>query len=268
MTAQNFGWLQHIGNASAGFFHHAFLVEGRREETLPVLRGFVAEEFGIEVSGNPDFLEMEFVSFGVDDGRALKEMQSLRSSTENAKKIFVVSANSFTEQAQNALLKIFEEPSKDTIFFVLSPSAQFFLPTLLSRVVCISASDGPASSESSGVATEANPPSLVSYGEARKFVKMNYTDRLAFVAAILKEMKDPATTQSSGVAKDEKDPQRAQRLMEDLIKYFYSQKRTPENVRVLELTMKYREYAHNNAPSYKQMLEHLALVVPADTKYA
>jgi len=88
---------------------------------------------------------------------------------------------------------------------------------------------------------------------------MNYADRLSFVAAVVKEMKDDD---------EKKDPQRAQRLIEDLIKYFYEQKRTPENVRVLELAMKYREYAHNNAPSYKQMLEHLALVVPADTKYA
>jgi len=126
MKVQNFAWQQQVGNSEAGFFHHAFLVEGRREETLAALRSFVAEEFGIEVAGNPDFLEMEFVSFGVDDGRALKEIQSRRSSAENAKKIFVVSANSFTEQAQNALLKIFEEPTKDTIFFVLTPSAQFF----------------------------------------------------------------------------------------------------------------------------------------------
>ena len=216
---------------------NVLLIAGSAADVPTVLEFLSAA--GIPTESNQDLYVRHFRQFGIDDAQELRARASARAMGQ--RRVFVISAGGMTSEAQNALLKIFEEPTKDTIFFVLTPSAQFFLPTLLSRVVCISAENGEND------------------GEARKFVKMNYADRLSFVAAVVKEMKDDD---------EKKDPQRAQRLIEDLIKYFYEQKRTPENVRVLELAMKYREYAHNNAPSYKQMLEHLALVVPADTKYA
>jgi DNA polymerase III delta prime subunit len=232
----NLSWQQKIGNFENGFFHHAFLIEGNPAHTGPALRVFIEEELKIPTVGNPDFSVQEFVSFGIDDGRALKEMQSRRAFTEGGKKMFVVIANTFTTEAQNSLLKIFEEPTDDTHFFILAFSTRFFLPTLLSRVVSVSAE------EESG---EEN------FGEAPEFLKMPYAERLAFVQKI---------------TKDEKDASRSERLMEDIIRFFNKKnapgKRTREEIRTLELALKYRQYAHGKAPSFKMMLEHLALVAP------
>ncbi len=229
-------WKQKIGNSEAGFFHHAFLVEGDPAVMKATLRDFLENEFRIPTTGNPDFSEQEFISFGIDDGRALKEMQSRHSFTEGGKKVFVVIANSFTTEAQNSLLKIFEEPTADTHFFILSHSSQFFLPTLLSRIVLVSPQ---------------KRGEKETFGEVVEFLKMPYAERLAFILKI---------------AKDEKDVSRSERLIEDITSFFYQKgtagKRKKEDMRILELALSYRRYSHSKAPSFKMMLEHLALVAP------
>lgn len=229
-------WQQKIGSFENGFFHHAFLIEGDSGYTKTALRDFIEDHLKISTLGNPDFSEQEFSSFGIDDSRALKEMQSRKAFSERGKKIFVVIADTFTTEAQNSLLKIFEEPTADTHFFILVPSAKFFLPTLLSRVVTVRAQEGNVKE---------------SFGEAPDFLKQSYSERLAFVQKI---------------AKDEKDTSRSGKLIHDIIRFFNQKnktgKRTKEEIRTLELALLYWKYTHSKAPSFKMMLEHLALVAP------
>jgi DNA polymerase III delta prime subunit len=224
-------WQKKIGSAETGFFHHVFLIEGNHENTKPALMEFFEKEFQIKAAGNPDFRMEDFLSFGIDESRLLKAMQLRRAFTEGAKKIFVVSADSFTLEAQNSLLKIFEEPTADTYFFILAPSAQFFLPTLLSRVVCVS-------EDTRGGNFEA----------IEKFLKEPYSKRLE----IALEMS--------------KDAPRAGRFFDELIRFYYEkglkEERTKKETKSLEMASKYRIYAHARAPSLKMMLEHLALILP------
>jgi hypothetical protein len=223
-------WKTKIGNAENGLSHHAFLLEGEISPTVSALREFLETEMNIITAGNPDFFQFVHETFGIDEGRNLKEMQSRHSFAEGGKKIFIIGANSFTLEAQNSLLKVFEEPTEGTHFFVLTPSARFFLPTLLSRVVCVFSE------------------SEEKENDAEKFLEKSYADRLLY-ALELKE-----------------DPVRAKRFIENMTKYFYektpAEKRTPETVKILELLLRYRMYAYGRAPSLKNMLEHLALVLP------
>lgn len=221
-------WKQKIGTAETGFFHHVFLIEGRHEDMKPALLSFLEEEFKIKAASNPDFRMEDFSSFGIDESRTLKAMQLVRAFTEGAKKIFIVSAGNFTSEAQNSLLKIFEEPTPDTHFFILTPSVQFFLPTLLSRVVCISENTREGNFEA-----------------VKKFLNEPYSKRLE----IALEMS--------------KDAPRAQRFIDELIRFYHGKvERTKAELRTLELASKYRIYSHARAPSLKMMLEHLALVLP------
>ena len=102
-----------IGNSRSGL-HHAYLLEGIAESILKELHEFLEEGLSFHIKGNPDFWHGAFDTFGIDDGRALKEMQSRRPVGE--RKIFIVQANFFTREAQNALLKVFEEPTPNTHF--------------------------------------------------------------------------------------------------------------------------------------------------------
>jgi len=223
-------WKQKIGNRENGLSHHAFLLEGEISGNISALREFLEGELRITVTGNPDYFQLIHATFGINESRNLKEMQSRHSFTEGGKKIFIIGANSFTSEAQSSLLKVFEEPTEGTHFFVLTPSARFFLPTLLSRVVCIFSEE-----ESFG-------------GEVAEFLKKPYAERLAY-ASELKE-----------------DSVKAKLFIENMTRHFYdktpAEKRTSETIKLLELLLSYRTYAYGRAPSMKNMLEHVALVAP------
>jgi DNA polymerase-3 subunit delta' len=72
-------------------------------------------------------------TIGVEDIRIMKEDIYL-SPTESAYKIYIVEeAQTMTPQAQNALLKIFEEPPAGVVIFLLCDSIQQILSTIKSR---------------------------------------------------------------------------------------------------------------------------------------
>src|SRR3989344_9107345 len=108
--------------------HHAYLIEGSREEIIPEIFSF-CESLDIKTSGNPDFCHIVVDNFKIDEAFDLRSMSSNKSFTAS-KKIFLISANSFSLDAQNVLLKMFEEPTEDTHFFLVVPDANALLKTL------------------------------------------------------------------------------------------------------------------------------------------
>jgi len=51
--------------------HHAYLIEGAREEIVPEITKFL-ESLGIKTVGNSDFIHINLDSFKIDDARYLK----------------------------------------------------------------------------------------------------------------------------------------------------------------------------------------------------
>ena len=47
------------------------------------------------------------------------------------KKIFLICVNSFSLDAQNVMLKMFEEPTENTLFFLVVPDVNYLLKTFL-----------------------------------------------------------------------------------------------------------------------------------------
>src|SRR3989344_4999324 len=92
---------------SKNSLHHAYLIEGDREKIVPEILEFL-KSLGIE-KGNPDFFHIELDSFKIDDARNLKSYATEKGFSMD-KKVFLISANSFLLEAQNSLLKLFEEP--------------------------------------------------------------------------------------------------------------------------------------------------------------
>ncbi len=208
--------------------HHAYLVSGTYENLLAHLG---------ELASGSDFWHGDFDTFGIDEGRSLKESAARKAMTEGGKKIFVITANSFTSEAQNSLLKLFEEPVPDTHFFILTPSAKFFLPTLLSRFSKLDLSDGGEGKE--------DQTKL-----AKDFLKKTPAQRIAFAAKL---------------AKEENAKREAVELLESLIVYVRSRAKSkaasPEDVENLTHLLKYREYLFGRSPSVKMILEATGLLV-------
>lgn len=72
--------------------------------------------------------------FGIDDARSLIQSAYHRP-LEATVQLLVIRSESVTLEAQNALLKVLEEPPKSTQFVFLLPPDVHLLPTLLSRFV-------------------------------------------------------------------------------------------------------------------------------------
>lgn len=79
-----------------------------------------------------DLIVFESVSIGSDDVNFLLDFNSRRAIGKN--KVMIISTQSVTVPAQNALLKIIEEPAPNTFFFFIIPSKSQIIATLLSRL--------------------------------------------------------------------------------------------------------------------------------------
>ena len=125
------------------------------------LSDYCPDDFTCTVFSYPNLL--------VDHVREFKELVSTKSSKKNA---YALAFPAATAQAQNALLKICEEPVKNNYIFLISDMD--LLPTLKSRLQAIDHGD-----ENSDVSKE-----------AEAFCKANQAERQKVADAYLKDGKD------------------------------------------------------------------------------
>ncbi|MEJ5338657.1 MAG: DNA polymerase III subunit [Aquificaceae bacterium] len=84
---------------------------------------------------HPDFvyLKPEKAEIKIDQIRGVKDFVYLKPALSKRKVVFVEPAESMNPQAQNALLKVLEEPPEDTHFLLVTSRLQKLLPTVRSR---------------------------------------------------------------------------------------------------------------------------------------
>ena len=109
---------------------HAYVAQGDADALKAVLE--ILEKEGIDTKGNPDVLVRVYSSFTIDDARSLRERAALHS-IRGGGRTFVIVAPTIAPDAQNALLKTFEEPPAGACFILVVPSPEMLLPTLRSR---------------------------------------------------------------------------------------------------------------------------------------
>jgi len=109
-------------------------------------------------------------NLGIDEARFLVKESSKTSLGSNLHQ-FVIVTQGLTHEAQNALLKLFEEPPKNTVFYLVVPHESILIPTLRSRLIMM---DG--ESHESGIAS--------------RFLTESIKDRLDTVAKLAKDDPD------------------------------------------------------------------------------
>ncbi|MFA5889217.1 MAG: hypothetical protein WCW47_00105 [Candidatus Paceibacterota bacterium] len=120
----------------SGNLHHAYFLVGDTESVFSDLKSFLENEVGINTTGNPDFWHGKYNTLNIEGARVIAESQD-RKDFSDGRKVFIIQADFITEEAQNSLLKVFEEPTAGTHFFIISPQDNL-LPTLRSRMQVIS----------------------------------------------------------------------------------------------------------------------------------
>lgn len=148
--------------------HHAYLVIGNSLEAEKYLHAFFESE-GLKLSGSPDFFLYKEPLFGIEEARALSVSATRKAFID--KKIFLIAPEKLTHEAQNALLKTFEDPYPDTHFFLVVREEELILPTLRSRMQTVRVTRSNLVQTGQG--------STLSL-EAKKFLSLSIADRIAF----------------------------------------------------------------------------------------
>ncbi len=235
--------------------HHAYLIEGNSKETLPEMLQFL-ETLEIKTKGNADFFNLQFDSLKMEDALNLKSLSSEKS-FEPGKKIFLISANNFLLEAQNAMLKIFEEPIPHTHFFLIVPDIGSLLGTLISRFQII----------------EHKIKLLDETKEAEKFLSFSLKERIDYLKEFLIEEDD---TEEEDVNSKNYDSPRAKSLrflnaLEKVLEEKFIQIYVKENEKKLFSTcmnhiLEVRSYLRQPGSSLKTLLESVALIIPPNVK--
>jgi len=181
---------------------------------------------GVEVEGNPDAYVREYGHFGAEEARLLRD--KAQSKGLSGSRIFVVATPSMTKEAQNALLKVLEEPPAGARFFVIVPSPETLLPTLRSRVqpLTLDASDGDST-------------------DAQKFLAAEPLARIELLKPLLEKGEDERRDMSA--------------IFSFLTSLEAQMAKHPEGLQAL---YRARKYAGDRGALLKPLLEQLALLAP------
>ncbi len=200
--------------------HHAILLVGSYDWAISRLPLTYQKE-GVDV------LHTRGARMGIDEVRALIK-EAYQSPLRDAMRTFVIAHDDITIEAQNALLKLLEEPPATAQFYIIVDRATKLIPTLRSRLVL---EDTEARGEDGGVFLE--------------FQKLGYKARLDMIANRMTK----------------KDDAWALALMHGCESFAVGASH-PELLTVLT---DIRPYFERPGASKKMILEHIALTLPPST---
>lgn len=199
--------------------HHALLLEGSYEWALTRLPLTCRNE-------GPDVVHFRGARMGIDEVRKLIR-DAYQTPLVNSHREFLLAYREILPEAQNALLKLLEEPPEKARFYVITGEKGLLLPTLLSRLVRFEVEP-----EGEEVGVDA-------------FFRAGYAERLAMIA-------DRAA---------KKDDEWTLALMNAL--ETWAEKHT--HLKLMRAIADLRPAFLAPGASRKMILEHLSLILPPQT---
>lgn len=207
---------------------HAYVQEGNREAGIAAARAHLPGEVTV----------FEYGLFSVDDAREVVRFASI-SPAHGETKLVVIAATRIFHEAQNVLLKLFEEPPAGVSLVLIVPSLGQLLPTLRSRVQVL--------------------PNTASINNAALFLALDSDGRAKFLAKVLERTK--------GDKDEEKQKARGEllELMEGVVRAAYAAREKKESE---ELTLLLKDLdtflpiLHERSAPLKLIVEHLLIVLP------
>ena len=227
--------------------HHSFVIEARAEEGIKAAQAWAREELGMKIENNPDIVVMRYGLLSVEDARRVSELAA-SAPFAGEHKVVIIAASRAYHEAQNALLKLFEEPPRGTYLFLVLPTLGSLLPTLRSRVQVLSpyldvrrpTSDvGRRTSYTSEVAGE--------------FIKASKEKRSAMIKKL-----------TSGRDEEERRENRegAIAIVNGIEQVAYRSLTSVESAALLSDIAVLRGHLYDRSAPVRMILEHLSLVIP------
>jgi DNA polymerase III delta prime subunit len=223
--------------------HHAFVIEAEAGQGIETAHAWILRELQMKPKGNPDVVVLQYELFSVSDARRVSELAA-GAPFAGESKVLVITASRAYHEAQNALLKIFEEPPAGTYLFLVLPTLGGLLPTLRSRVSILSAS--------------ARNSSTAETADAKAFIQSSKEKR----SAIIKKL-------TSGKDEEQRRANREEAiaLLAGIEAIAYAARKRGENKSVTALLFDIatlRAHLHDRSAPVRMILEHISLVLPKD----
>jgi len=220
--------------------YHSYVIESNRDDIVSLLRLFLEERKEIN-KNSPDVLQNIYDSFSMEDSLLIKDWHKNKA-IDGKKKVCIIATKFINHEAEQALLKMIEEPTENTHFFIIVPDSSLLLDTILSRVHLIK---------------DIEEDNQFEDKLAEDFMKATPKDRIEKVADIIKEFKD---NENSGGLRHE-----AISLINGLERIVYKKwKKDIDNENekfVLNELKNCRDFLSTPGASVKMILEHIALVI-------
>lgn len=211
---------------------HAYLVYGSLESGKATLFAEM-EKRNIEIA--PADVWVHSVDGGTIDDVRMMRREAFQKPVTSTHRLVIFSAATLHEEAQQTLLKVFEEPGDTVIVALIVPAGTPILPTVLSRVQILHAEDG----------------QVVLPFTTKEFLSAAPKDRLEMLGDIFDE--DNEQEKSQVIA-----------LMDALESHFVAlaKKGDKEIIAALADIEKMRPYLFQKGGVAKYVLEYLAVALP------
>lgn len=224
--------------------HHAYLYIGAHEPGIIAARAFAAEKLGIEGANHPDLAVFAYEGlFPIDHARRIISFAN-QAPVESDKKLIVIAAGRLFVPSQNALLKLFEEPSEGTTLILIVPAEGMLLPTLRSRLITLPRAEGEIDTA------------------ARFFIDASREEREKFVAKLVSRVKSDKDEEKQAARME------AVHIAEGLIRTAHEKRLNAkgEEAESLALFLKdldrFMPILHSSSAPLKLIFEHLLIVMP------
>jgi hypothetical protein len=234
----------------------SYFLTGETEEAIQAAYAFAESELGLVAVGNPDVLTLRHSLLSVDDARRLRSLADLAPS-KGDQKILIISASRLFHEAQNALLKLFEEPPAGTILVLVIPAEGMLLPTLRSRLLPL-----PQGSVVESAKDDVSKSGLQISVVAQEFLKAGKPEREKIITKIIDRTKSDKD--------EEKQAARlaAIHLVEGLTQVAYGKWQLEKNAAkreelqlLLDDLNAFLPILHERSAPLKLIFEHLLLVL-------
>lgn len=217
--------------------HHAFVIEAEAEAGIQAAGAWIEETLGMKAAANPDVIVLRYGLLSVEDARGIIET-AMSTPFIGAHKALIISASRAYHEAQNALLKLFEEPPPNAYLFLIIPALGALLPTLRSRVHVLEET----------VRRRVPDASLI--GEA--FLNGGREKRTAIIKRL-----------TSGRDEEERRELRDEAIaLVDGVEKALVQGGVERHAAALSDIARLRGYLHERGAPVKMILEHLSIVTP------
>jgi DNA polymerase III subunit delta' len=215
--------------------HHANLIIGDLDFVENELLSFFDNKLNFSTIANEFFTLEKYDKFLTKDAEKIFDIH-LRKTPQDQIQVIVIFFNFITRDAQNKILKMLEEPKDRTYFFLIAPSRNIFLETILSRVNLID---------------HKSPLDKARDKQTPNFLQKSIGERIKFISEMLKDIKDEKTSKQSAID-----------FVNNLESEVYSSKISKtEKAEKLKIILESKKYMNLTGASLKILLETIAVSI-------